>query len=115
MGTGMLAYGRAPLMLTRNCPDGLGPEDFRKDTLPTLTDRKGVRFPVTTNGDAYELLNSVPIYLGDKQSDIPDGLFRLFWFTDESPEDVPSILGAYENGAPADFAFTRGLSQKGVL
>lgn len=112
---GMLVYGRAPLMLTRNRPDGLSSEDFQKGDLPTLTDRKGVHFPVTTNGDAYELLNSVPIYLGDKQKELPKELFRLFWFTDESSDDVGAILEAYEKGTPADFAFTRGLSGKGVL
>ncbi|MBR1704026.1 MAG: U32 family peptidase [Clostridia bacterium] len=114
-GLGMLVYGRAPLMLTRNCPDGLRPENFGAEKLPTLTDRKGVRFPVTTNGDAYELLNSVPIYLGDKQDDLPNDLFRLLWFTEESPSDVAAILDRYESGTPADFAFTRGLSYKGVL
>lgn len=114
--SGLLVYGRSPLMLTRNAPDGLHANDFADPmTLPELTDRKGVRFPVDRNGDAYELLNSVPLYLGDRQNDLPGGLFHLYWFTDESPDDVKAVLQQYETGAPAGHEFTRGLYQKGVL
>ena len=113
-GDGLLLYGRAPLMLTRNCPDGLRPEDCANDAAPELTDRKGVRFPVVKNGDAFELLNSRPLYLADSR-DVPHGLFRLYWFTTETAEDVPEILQAYEDGVPATTEFTRGLYQKGVL
>lgn len=113
---GLLVYGRSPLMLTRNCPDGIRPQDCSDPgTLPELTDRKGVRFPVAQNGDAYELLNSVPLYLGDKTRELPGGLFRLFWFTTEPAAEVEHILTNYETGAPADTEFTRGLYQKGVL
>lgn len=113
---GLLVYGRSPLMLTRNCPDGVRPPDERDPLdLPELTDRKGVRFPVAKNGDAFELLNSRPLYLGDRQDELPEGLFHVFWFTTESAEDVEHILQACEAGAPAKTEFTRGLYQKGVL
>ena len=102
-------------MLTRNAPDGLHPKDFADPgTLPELTDRKGIRFPVAKNGDAYELLNSRPLYLADSK-DLPRDLFHLFWFTTETAEDVQEILQAYEDGTPAATEFTRGLYQKGVL
>lgn len=114
-GDGLLVYGRSPLMLTRNCPDGLRPEDFAdSDAAPELTDRKGIRFPVVKNGDAYELLNSRPLYLADSR-DVPQGLFRLYWFTTETAEDVRDILQAYADGTAARTEFTRGLYQKGVL
>ena len=114
-GDGLLVYGRSPLMLTRNAPDGLHPSDFADPAaLPELTDRKGIRFPVSKNGDAYELLNSRPLYLADSR-DLPRDLFHLYWFTTETAEDVTRILRAYETGAPAGTEFTRGLYQKGVL
>ncbi len=114
-GDGLLVYGRSPLMLTRNAPDGLHPKDFADPgTLPELTDRKGIRFPVAKNGDAYELLNSRPLYLADSK-DLPRDLFHLFWFTTETAEEVADILHAYETGAPAGTEFTRGLYLKGVL
>ena len=113
---GLLVYGRSPLMLTRNAPDGIRPQDCKDPRdLPELTDRKGVQFPVAKNGDAYELLNSRPLYLGDRATELPNGLFRVFWFTNETAEEVRHILQAYETGAPADTEFTRGLYQKGVL
>ncbi|MGX8691792.1 MAG: U32 family peptidase, partial [Eubacteriales bacterium] len=77
-------------------------------------DRKGIRFPVVKNGDAYELLNSRPLYLADSL-DVPRGLFRLCWFTTETEEEVRDILQAYKDGTPAGTEFTRGLYQKGVL
>lgn len=66
------------------------------------------------NGDAYELLNSRPLYLADTR-DVPRGLFRLCWFTTETEEEVRDILQAYKDGTPAGTEFTRGLYQKGVL
>ena len=114
-GDGLLVYGRSPLMLTRNAPDGLSPKDFAEpETLPELTDRKGIRFPVAKNGDAFELLNSRPLYLADSR-DLPRDLFHLYWFTTETAEEVADILQAYETGAPAETEFTRGLYLKGVL
>lgn len=113
---GLLVYGRSPLMLMRNRPDGLSADDFANPAvLPGLTDRKGIRFPVTKNGGAYELLNSRPLYLADHRKELPDGLFRLFWFTDETADDVEETLHRYEIGAVSDTEFTRGLYQKGVL
>lgn len=113
-GDGLLVYGRSPLMLTRNCPDGLRQEDFTDAAAQELTDRKGIRFPVVKNGDAYELLNSRPLYLADSR-EVPRGLFRLYWFTTETAEEVRDILEAYKDGTPAATEFTRGLYQKGVL
>lgn len=113
---GLLVYGRSPLMLTRNAPDGIRPQDCKDPlSLPELTDRKGVRFPVAQNGDAFELLNSRPLYLSDRTAELPNGLFRVFWFTNETEREVERVLQAYETGAPAETEFTRGLYLKGVL
>ena len=113
---GLLVYGRSPLMLTRNCPDGIAPDAFRDPARPPeLTDRKGIRFPVVKSGDAYELLNSRPLYLADRQDDLPEHCFRLLWFTIESEAEVRDVLNAYRTGRPAEGDFTRGLYYKGVL
>lgn len=113
---GLLVYGRSPLMLTRNCPDGIAPEAFRDpDRPPELTDRKGISFPVVKHGDAYELLNSRPLYLADRQDELPEHCFRLLWFTTETETEVRDVLEAYRTGRPATGDFTRGLYYKGVL
>lgn len=115
-GDGLLVYGRAPLMLTRNCPDGITPDSFTDPAQPPeLTDRKGIRFPVVKHGDAYELLNSRPLYLADRQDDLPEDDFRLLWFTTETEAEVRDVLEAFRTGRPAKGDFTRGLYYKGVL
>ena len=107
--TGLLTYGNAPLMLTRNAPDGV--DAYRTE----LTDRKGVTFPVQPNGDAFELLNSRPLYLADRQKGLRQMDFQLLWFTTETEADVADILENYEQELPAEGEFTRGLYYKGVL
>ncbi len=111
---GVLVYGRQPLMLTRPAPNGLTDRDFTGDTLPTLLDRKGILFPVAKNGDAYELLNSRPLALPDKQDDLPARCFRLFYMTTETPDEVAAVLEQYERKSPPEGEFTRGLYYKGV-
>lgn len=103
---GIFAYGRLPLMLTRNSPSG-------KET-PELTDRKGYTFPVRKNGSAYELLNSAPTYLGDKPADQKKFDFGIWWFTTETAKDVLTVLEQYQNGTAAEGAYTRGLYYRGV-
>lgn len=111
---GVLVYGRQPLMLTRPAPNGLSDRDFSDAALPMLLDRKGILFPVARNGDAYELLNSRPLDVSDKQDDLPEHGFRLFYMTTESSEDVTAVLERYERRSPPEGEFTRGLYYKGV-
>ena len=107
--SGLLVYGRAPLMLTRNAPDGID------GTHAILTDRKQVAFPVQRDGDAFALLNSRPLWMADRIHEVRGVEFHLYWFTVESPEDVETILDQYKNQMPAAGEFTRGLYYKGVL
>lgn len=65
---GLFAYGRLPLMLTRNCPIKNGTDCRHCQKSRCLTDRKDVSFPVQCNNGASELLNSKPIYLADRKS-----------------------------------------------
>ncbi len=111
---GILLYGRQPLMLTRNCP--------RKSALGScagcqhqgLTDRTGAQFPVMCVGGCSEVLNTVPLYWGDRMNEVPRAAFYLFHFTTESADEVAAVLAAYRQGTPPPPAITRGLYRRGV-
>ncbi|MBR6902263.1 MAG: U32 family peptidase [Clostridia bacterium] len=111
---GIFAYGRLPLMLTRNCPvknvktcAGCGKKSF-------LTDRKGIAFPVACRQGYSEIFNSIPIYLADKRDDLSGFDFILLSFTDESKAEVERIINDYKNGAFPPESFTRGLYYKNI-
>ena len=112
---GIIAYGRIPLMLTRNCPvrNGRNCKDCKQDG--SLTDRKGIQFPVVCNNGASELLNSRPIYLADRLNELHGMDFLVLYFTIEEPEEVNAVLEHYSTGNKADAEFTRGLYYRGVL
>ena len=113
---GLLAYGRQPLMLMRNCPCRAAEGCGRCGGHGTLTDRRGVRFPVMCSepGGCSELLNSVPLYLADRLRELPSLDFLLLHFTDETPERVAAVLREYRTGGVPPAAFTRGLTRRGV-
>ena len=112
--TGILLYGRQPLMLTRNCP--------RKAALGScvnchhrgITDRTGTTFPVMCAGGCAEVLNSVPLYWADRLSEVPPRDFSLLYFTTETPTEAATITAAHRRGATAPAAITRGLYRRGV-
>ncbi len=97
---GILAYGRLPLMRLRACPCKVGCATC--DGRPALTDRRGVTFPLLCHGKAYTtLLNSVPLYLADKQTGGVDHL--ILYFTNEPSGDCGRIVSQYLEHAPPDF------------
>ena len=113
--TGLIAYGRLPLMLTRNCPvkNNIGCEKCQKNG--ALTDRKGIVFPVVCSPyPCVEVLNSVPLYMADRMKEIKTD-FIHFYFTKESKEEIEKIAALYQKGSKADFDYTRGLYYRGVL
>ncbi len=123
-----VVYGRLPLMITENClvQNGTGcrlsergaavPQDAPCRKPNYLQDRTGARFPLLpAYGHRTELQNSAPLWLADKPDWRHCGLrFARLRFTTESPADCAAIFRAYENGAPAPAAFTRGLYYRGV-
>ncbi|MBR6512243.1 MAG: U32 family peptidase [Clostridia bacterium] len=114
---GIVAYGRTPLMLVRNCPVKNGRNCRACGSSLCLTDRKGIHFPVTCEpnaGRASEILNSRPIYLADKQQDLRSLDFQLLYFTVESPEEVAKVLAAFRDEKEPQGDFTRGLYYRGV-
>lgn len=111
---GVFAYGRLPLMQTRNCPvkNGTTCDKCRKHGF--LTDRMGVTFPVECTPFASTLLNSVPIVESDKREQFEFADFSLLWFTTETKEECEKVLESYRRGDAPQGEFTRGLLYRGV-
>ncbi len=113
--TGLLAYGRQPLMLTRNCPRRCGggrcgdcrPEDG-------MADRRGIVFPTACSGAGTELLNTVPLYWADRLAELPPVDFLLLHFTTETAVETAVLAEAYRRGGSACDGITRGLYRRGV-
>ncbi len=107
---GIIAYGRLPLMTIRACPAAASPGGCRNcDGAPGLTDRRNISFPVLCRQRRYvSVLNSLPLYMGDK--DLSGFDFRLLYFTTESREECDAVIRGFLSGAqPRPGEFTRGL------
>lgn len=107
---GIVAYGRLPLMLTRNCPVG-SCKTCRK---PKITDRLGNKFPVRCGFGVSEVLNCVPLVLSDKLGDFSGCDFFTLSFTAESPRECAEIFDLYLSGGEYPGAKTRGLYYRGM-
>lgn len=113
--TGIIAYGKLPLMISRNCPvkNRIGCDKCQKNG--KLTDRKGYKFKINCSPyPCVELLNPLPLYLGDRLNEIKTD-FIHFYFTDEAKNEVEEIVALYETGGKFDKKYTRGLYYRGVL
>lgn len=112
---GIVAYGRVPLMLMRNCPAATGRNGCRNCKEPlTLTDRKGIEFPIVCHNGCSEILNSVPIYLGDKSNEFCNLDFIVLRFTVENFVEKVEKLNDFNNHVKKIDGFTRGLYYRGV-
>lgn len=114
---GIIAYGRLPLMLTRNCPIKNGKTCAECKSNSYLTDRMGKKFPVVCNMGYSEILNCQPIYMADRMSEIENMDFITFYFTKEKPELCENILEAYRKGKKLSdsSSYTRGLYYRGAI
>lgn len=113
--TGLIVYGKVPLMLTRSCPvkNDIGCARCAKNG--SLTDRKGYEFPVICSKyPCVELLNSVPVYMLDIMSEVKTD-FAHFYFSNESQREIEEIIRLYEAGEKPDFKYTRGLYKRGTF
>lgn len=115
---GIVAYGRLPVMLCRNCPAANSPVGCKNCTQPPLLrDRKGADFPVQctrTGGYRYtEILNSVPLTLHDRKREIRGQDFVVFRFTVENPVEIGNILRSFTAGENTLSHYTRGLYYRG--
>lgn len=111
---GMIAYGNIPLMLTRSCPIKNGKTCDKCRGNSYLTDRLGVKFPVVCSNGCSEVLNSRPIYLGERLREIENMDFITLYFTKETKSQVQDIIKAYQNGDKPFMEYTRGLYYRGV-
>ncbi|MBR5438197.1 MAG: U32 family peptidase [Clostridia bacterium] len=111
---GIIGYGRLPLMLTRNCPIKNGTDCTECKSNRFLTDRKNMKFPVVCHFGTSEVLNSQPVYLGDRLDEIENLDFITFWFTKEKKEICEAILDAYRKGKAVKGEYTRGLYYRGL-
>lgn len=121
----VIAYGRLPLMITKNCPLKAAGKCQHGKAIRKLRDRKNKEFPVMClNGCVAEILNSEPLYTADKINDIKNsgvsGIRLLF--TTESKEECRKIINEYMSAAngnnidkPKDNTFTRGHFYRGVV
>lgn len=111
---GIIAYGNLPLMLTRNCPikNGKTCQECKRNSY--LTDRLGTEFPVLCTNNCSEVLNSRPVYLADRLSEIENVDFLTLYFTKETKEEVSDIILKYVHGEKPEGEFTRGLYYRGI-
>ncbi len=109
---GVIAYGRLPLMITRNCI--MGGKKSCSTCSKSMTDRKGITFPVMCERGYSELLNTKPLMLSFERDKLTDFDFLTLYFTDESTERCQEIIDCYAQGVAPDGDFTRGLYYRGV-
>lgn len=113
--TGVIVYGKMPLMLTRNCPikNSIGCYECAKQG--KLTDRKGYEFEVLCSKyPCVEMLNTHPIYMLDRLREVKTD-FVHFYFSTETADEVSHIIDLYKKGGKPDFKYTRGLYQRGTF
>lgn len=121
---GIIAYGRLPLMLMKNCPIKAMGRCANGQSSYTLTDRKKEQFVLLCKeGCKCEIINSKPLYLADKLGEIPKVDYLRLLFTTESYKECKNIIKLYQeaiagNNVQNPFAqneFTRGHMYRGVL
>ncbi len=112
---GIIAYGNIPLMLFKNCPLKNGISCGKCDKNGVITDRLGVEFPIRCRMGYSELLNSVPLWLGDRKSELSGFDFTVLYFTRESKERTAEVINAYKKGLSPDTKHTRGLYYRGTI
>ncbi len=111
----IFAYGKLPLMLTRNCPVKNGKTCAECGGKSVLTDRMGIQFAVRCREGYSEVLNSVPVYMADRLAEIPAVDYLLLYFTDEAPTECQSVISNYISGKGMNSAYTRNLYYKNLI
>ena len=82
-----------------------------------ITDRKGMQLPLLCHGKIQgyrEIFNAIPLYIGDKKSDINADFVSLN-FTVESRNQAAKITEKFISAQPLGSDFTRGLYYKASL
>lgn len=111
---GIIGYGFLPLMRFRACPaqGKNGCADCKGIT--KITDRMNTDFYILCSEKRYSsLLNSVPVYIGDKN--IKNINFQTLYFTIEKQELCKKIVDAYASGQSINGKKTGGLYYRELL
>ncbi len=112
---GIFAYGRLPLMLTRNCPLKNGRKCSDCDKQGYIVDRLDIKFPVRCRNGYSEVLNSAPLYMADRMYEISPVDFLLLNFTTESKDECEKIINDYKTAAKPDGEYTRNLYYRTLI
>ena len=105
---GVLAYGKIPLMLTRNCP--IKNESGCKKCSGHITDRTGREFPVICSPYYTEILNSDCLYMLDRLESFRNISFAVIMLNSESLEQTKAVI----SGEKPSRNITRGLYYRGI-
>lgn len=111
---GIVAYGYLPLMKLRMCPAKGYNGCSACDQAQFLTDRTGTKFRLLCKNKKYtELLNSVPLYIGDKNIRNVD--FVTLYFTTENKNEIKNVIQAFTAHEKYSLPHTTGLYFRNVL
>lgn len=111
---GVLAYGYLPLMLFRSCPARTKSGCKGCSGREKIKDRTGTEFTVLCGNKKYStLLNSLPLYIGDKELSGVD--FETLYYTVESRERCRDVYRMFREGAEFDGKRTNGLYYRELL
>ncbi len=111
---GVIGYGYLPLMRFRACPaqGRNGCRDCKGFT--TVKDRLGIDFYIICSSKKYSsLLNSVPVYIGDKPHGKAD--FVTLYFTAEKQNKCKAVLDTFCSGQTLSAKKTGGLYYRELL
>ncbi len=111
---GIIAYGRLPMMITRNCPGKNGGGCKWCMGKSVLTDRKGIEFPMICNFGCTEVLNSVPLYMADRINEIKNVNFLVLRYTVENSVESGENLNIFNRSEQCKNGITRGLYYRNV-
>lgn len=122
----VIGYGHIPLMIMKNCPIKAMERCQNGKNIYKLRDRKKEEFPIVCGKDCMaKLLNSKPIFMADKISDLKKikiNSIRLI-FTVENFSQCDKIIYTYKHALKGekidndmgDNNYTRGHFYRGVL
>ena len=111
---GIIGYGFLPLMRFRACPAQGNKGCGECKGLTLIKDRLGIDFYILCSGRKYSsLLNSVPLYIGDKPHENAD--FVTLYFTFEKQEKCRKIFEYFYNKKSPAMKKTGGLYYRELL
>lgn len=108
MNTGIISYGRLPLMLTRNCP--IKNEIGCEKCTGAITDRTGRSFPIACSKEYFEILNTDKLYMNDRTDELCSADFAVMLLSEENEEQTRLAL----SGRKPEGNITRGLYYRGI-